>query len=80
MAAFGMESDAYWVLDSDYSQSLEAVVKRDIKRLCPLGFCIKKWCLPDGRNTLPNDWMIQSTKPSQVSVTMDISGSCRIWI
>ena len=63
---FGMESDAYWVLDSDYSQELGGcclnATLRDYARIGV--FALQNGVLPDGRNTLPNDWMIQSTTPS----------------
>jgi len=63
---FGMEFDAYWVLDSDYSQELGGCcISATLRDYARIGvFSLKNGLLLDGTNTLPNDWMIQSTKPS----------------
>ena len=63
---FGMEFDAYWALDSDYSQELGGCcINATLRDYARIGlFALKNGVLPDGRNTLPNDWMIKSTKPS----------------
>lgn len=63
---FGMEFDAYWALDSDYSQELGGCcINATLRDYARIGiFALRNGNLSDGRNTLPNDWMIQSTNPS----------------
>jgi len=64
---FGMEHDAYWVLTGpgagEFGGSSLSATLRDYARIGL--FALNNGVLPDGTKVLPDDWMKQSTTPSQ---------------
>ena len=63
---FGMESDAYWGIDSDFEQELGGCcINATLRDYARIGiFAMDRGVLNNGTNVLPTDWMKDSTTPS----------------
>ena len=63
---FGMEHDAYWVLDNDYSLELGGCcINATLRDYSRIGlFAMNKGITPEGIDVLPANWIDESTNPS----------------
>ena len=63
---FGMEFDAYWVLDYDHKEELGGCcINATLRDYARIGiFAMNNGILENGINVLPREWMQQSTSPS----------------
>jgi CubicO group peptidase (beta-lactamase class C family) len=63
---FGMEHDAYWVLDNDYSLELGGCcINATLRDYSRIGlFAMSKGITPEGTAVLPTNWIDESTNPS----------------
>ena len=63
---FGMEHDAYWVLDNDYSLELGGCcINATLRDYSRIGlFAMNKGITPEGVAVLPANWIDESTNPS----------------
>ena len=63
---FGMEFDAYWVLDYDHNLELGGCcINATLRDYARIGiFAMNNGILENGINVLPREWMQQSTSPS----------------
>ncbi|MDG1229831.1 MAG: serine hydrolase [SAR86 cluster bacterium] len=63
---FGMEFDAYWVLDYDHNLELGGCcINATLRDYARIGiFAMNNGILENGLNVLPKEWMQQSTTPS----------------